>query len=81
LLEQGKLAVDLLSMENIELLLSPKQLAVWKYIESVSEATPGEISKATEVTRPTVSQALDVLMRLKKVKRIGQGRTTRYSKI
>lgn len=81
LLKQGKLAIDLLSKENIEILLSPKQLIVWKYLETVSEATPGEISKATTVTRPTVSQALDVLLRLKKVQRIGQGRTTRYSKI
>lgn len=81
LLGQAKQAINLLSKENIELLLSPKQLAVWKYLESVSEATPGEISKETKVTRPTVSQALDVLLRLKKVRRIGQGRTTRYSRI
>ena len=81
LLEQAKQAVGLLSKENIEMLLSPKQLSVWRYLESVSEATPGEISKTTKVTRVTVSQALDVLMQLKKVKRIGQGRTTRYSRI
>jgi Fic family protein len=81
LLEQAAQAIDLLSKENIELIISPKQLSVWKYLESVPEATPGEISKATKVSRPTVSQALDVLMRLKKIKRIGQGRTTRYSKI
>lgn len=81
LFEQAKQAVDLLSKENLEILLSPKQLFVWKYLESVSEATPGEISKETKIVRPTVSQALDVLMRLKKVRRIGQGRTTRYSKI
>jgi len=81
LLEQARQAIDLLSEENIELLLSPKQLAVWQYMESISEATPGEISKNTGVARPTVSQALSVLLRLKKVRRIGQGRTTRYSKI
>jgi Fic family protein len=81
LLEQAKQAIELLSKENIELLLSPKQLAVWKYLETVSEATPGEISKATEIARPTVSQALNVLLRLKKVRRIGQGRTTRYSRV
>lgn len=80
-LKQAKLAIELLSKENIERLLSPKQLAVWNYMESVEEATPGEIAKATSVARPTVSQALDVLMRLKKVERIGQGRTTRYKKI
>ena len=81
LLAQSKLAINLLSQENIERLLSPKQLVVWQYLENVSEATPGQISKATKVARPTVSQALDALLRLKKVERIGQGRTTRYKKI
>ena len=80
LLLQAKQATELLSKENVEMLLSPKQLAVWKYLEVGLETSPGEISKATKVTRPTVSQALDVLMRLKKVRRIGQGRTTRYSR-
>ncbi|MDD5721013.1 MAG: Fic family protein [Candidatus Pacebacteria bacterium] len=80
LLTQAKQAIELLSKENIEKLLSPKQLLVWEYLEKVSEATPGEISKNTKVARPTVSQAIDTLLRLKKVERIGQGRTTRYRK-
>ncbi|MCX6736043.1 MAG: Fic family protein [Candidatus Parcubacteria bacterium] len=80
-LEQAKQATSLLSKENIASILSPKQIAVWNYLETVTEATPGEISKNTGVARPTVSQALDVLLRLKKVKRLGQGRTTRYTKI
>ena len=66
--------------QAIEKLLSPKQLLVWQYLLKVSEATPGEISKITKVARPTVSQALDTLLRFKKVERIGQGRTTRYKK-
>lgn len=78
---QAKQAIELLSKENIEKILSPKQLTVWQYLESVSEATPGEITKITGVARPTVSQAVDVLLRLKKIERIGQGRTTRYKKI
>lgn len=80
-LEQARQAIELLSKENIEKILSPKQLAVWRYLETVDEATPGEITKAAGVARPTVSQALDVLLRLKKIERIGQGRTTRYRKI
>ena len=80
-LEQARLAIELLSKENIEKILSPKQLAVWHYLETVSEATPGEIAKVAGVARPTVSQALDVLLRLKKIERIGQGRTTRYKKV
>lgn len=81
LLTQAEQAIELLSKENIEKLLSPKQLLVWRYLEDVAEATPGEISKKTKVARPTVSQALDVLLKLKKIERIGQGRTTRYKKI
>jgi DNA-binding MarR family transcriptional regulator len=75
------MAVELLSKENIEKLLSPKQLAVWEYLDTVVEATPGEISKATKVARPTINQAVDKLIRLKKIERIGLGRTTRYKKI
>ncbi len=79
-LEQARQAMHLLSHENIEKLLSPKQLAVWRHLETFNEATPGNIVQATGVARPTVSQALDVLLRLKKIERIGQGRTTRYRK-
>ncbi len=80
-LAQAKQALGLLSAENIDKLLSPKQLLVWHYLESMDEATPGEISKATKVARPTVSQALERLLKLNKVERLGQGRTTRYKKI
>lgn len=81
LLTQAKMAVELLSKENIEKLLSPKQLAVWEYIQKTGEVGPGEIAKATEVARPTINQALDKLLRLKKIERIGLGRTTRYKKL
>lgn len=80
-LEQAQLAIELLSHENIEKILSPKQLVVWRHFETVDEVTPGEIAKIAGVARPTVSQAIDVLLRLKKIERIGQGRTTRYRKM
>ncbi len=80
-LKQSEIAVDLLSKENIEKLLTKKQLAVWQYLESVDEATPLEIADKTKVAHPTVRQALNKLMRLKKVERIGQGRSTRYRRI
>jgi Fic family protein len=81
LLKQSKEAVGLLAKENIDKLLSPKQLKVWEYIEKIDEVSPGEISKATGVARPTINQVLDKLLRLKKIERVGQGRTTRYKKI
>jgi Fic family protein len=80
-LTQSKQAIDLLSHENIEKILSPKQLAVWRHIESMVEVSPKDLVQATGIARPTVSQALDVLLRLKKIERIGQGRTTRYRKV
>ncbi len=80
-LEQSKRAVELLSKENVEKLLSPKQLAVWKYLITVPEATPAEISEHAKVARPTINQAVDKLLRLKKIERIGSGRTTRYKKM
>lgn len=76
--EQSKRAVDLL--ENIEKLLSPKQLAVWQYLHIVPEATPAEISRATNVARPTINQVVDKLLQLKKIERLGLGRSTRYRK-
>ena len=81
LLKQAQMEVDLLSKENIEKLLSPKQLAVWDYLQKVDSAAPGEIAKAADVARRTVNQALDKLLKLKRIERIGLGRSTRYKKI
>jgi Fic family protein len=80
-LKQSKMAVELLSKENIEKLLSRKQLSVWQYLQEIDEAAPGEIAKNAKIARSTVSQALDKLLRLKKVERIGLGRSTRYRKL
>lgn len=81
LLKQSEMAVELLSRENIEKILSPKQLAVWKCLEVLGEATPGEITRRANVARPTVNQALNKLLRLKRIERIGLGRSTRYKKV
>lgn len=81
LLEQARRAVALLTAEEMEKLLSPQQLKVWSCLGTVQEATPGQISEATGVARPTVSQALDRLLGMKKIERIGMGSTTRYRKL
>jgi len=80
-LKQSEMAIDLLSKENIERLLTQKQLAVWNYLQTVDSSTPREISEQTKVAYPTVRQAIDKLMRLKKIERIGQGRSTSYRKL
>jgi Fic family protein len=81
LLDQAKAAVKLLTEEDMAKILSPKQLVVWEYLQGGEEATPGEIAKKTKVVRATVNQALEKLRTLKKIERIGMGRTTRYKKL
>lgn len=81
LLAQSTTAVDLLSKEQLELVLSPNQLLVWNYLDSKKESSPKELSEKTGVARPTINQVLQKLLSMKKIIRIGQGRTTRYRKI
>lgn len=79
-LKQSQMALGLLSKENIEKLLSAKQIIVWKYLEQVKEASTGDIVANTNLARPTVKQTLDVLLRLKRIERVGLGRSARYRK-
>ena len=78
ILKQSQMAVDLLSEENIEKLLSKKQLLVWEYLQTVEEAPPIEIVKRTKIKRPTVNQILLKLLKLEKIEKFGLGRGTRY---
>ncbi len=74
------MAVEPLSKDNIEKILSEKQLIVWHYVEKVKETNTGNIMKNTRIARPTIKQALNALLRLKKIERIGLGRSSRYRK-
>ena len=75
---QSQEAVNLLSAENIEKILSEKQLAVLEYLQNAKESAPDAISQKTKVARSTVNQVLRKLLKLKKIERIGLGRSTRY---
>ncbi len=81
LVMQSEQAINLISSENIEIILSEKQLAVWKYLQSVPEAAPAQIRNATGIGRPTVYQILSKLLNLKKIERLGLGKSTRYRKL
>ena len=66
-LKQSERAVDLLSKENIEKLLSKNQMAVWQYLQVVEEAAPSEIAKNAKVLAEslgTVSETHLVLLSL-----------------
>ena len=80
LLEQSRRAVELLSREQTDKLLSKQQQLIWRYFEGVSEATPLEIANSTGVPRPTINQALTKLLKLRRIERFGVGRGTRYRK-
>lgn len=78
ILAQSDQAISLILSENIEAILSNKQLKVWKYLQSVKEAAPAQIVKQTSIARPTVYQILSKLLKLKKIERLGLGRSIRY---
>lgn len=78
LLKQSQMAIDLLSTETIEKILSKKQLIVWQYLQKIGEAGPLELSQKTGVPRPTINQVMEKLIKLRKVERLGLGRSTRY---
>jgi Fic family protein len=81
LLKQADMALALLTSEQIEKLLSEKQLVVWGCFQKGHELSPREILKKTKIARPTVNQILRKLLELKKIEKIGLGRSTRYRKI
>lgn len=77
----GNSVTSSISQKNMEMILSHKQLSVWEYLQKINETTTGEIVEKTAIARPTVKQALDKLLRLKKIERIGLGRSARYRKL
>ncbi len=77
---QTERALELLSDEAIDKLLSPNQLAVWHYISSNQAVSIKDIVQGTDVVRPSIRQAVERLLSLKKIERIGSGRSTRYKK-
>lgn len=80
--EQLEQALELISDTAVAKLLSPQQQKVWEYILTVpDEFTPRDIEAACEMPRPTVSQVLEKLMKLKWIERRGLGRGTRYVRL
>ena len=72
------MAVELSQKERIETLLSEKQLAVWNFILERKETTPKEIREALNMPTVTILQVLNKLLDMKKIERLGAGRSTRY---
>ncbi len=79
--EQAMKSIALVEKETHEDTMSPKQSEVLEYLAKMKEAAPGEIATATGIIIPTVRKALERLVELGKVRRIGRGRGTRYVKL
>ena len=79
--QQAQKAVEILSQEKLETILSQKQLLVWQLFQDVAEVSAGVICQKTKIARPTVNQVLTKLLSLGKIEKIGLGRSTRYRKV
>ena len=79
--EQATKSLELVNEDIHDDTLSPKQNDVWEYFANINEASPGEIAEATGILIPTVRKALERLVEVGKIKRVGRGRGTRYVKL
>ena len=79
-MQQSTLAVGLITDDRVEKILSKNQLAVWQYVQNISEATIGNIVTYTGISRATVKQALVKLQHIEKIEMFGIGRGARYRK-
>ena len=69
--------------DQIEHLLSPKQLVLWEWVNTQSEAefSRKDIIDVLGFQARTAESAIKKLLDLKKLERVGEGRATRYRKV
>lgn len=77
---QADEAVALIDEDNIENLLSEKQLALWNWVQSRNEPTFSRKDAIQALNFPprTIEAIIKKLVELKRIERIGEGRATRY---
>lgn len=83
LLKQAETARHLLESDRPEQMLSEKQIAVFRLFNEGKTLSPKDISFLLKesIPLPTIKQALQRLVKLGLIKRIGLGRATRYKKV
>ena len=77
-LKQAELALELLNEENVEDFLSEKQLQVWNFALTQDEFRRADVIKATKLNHRTIEETIKKLLRMKKLKKKGEGKATRY---
>jgi Fic family protein len=79
---QSQKAINLLEHEPIEYIFSPKQLALWQWIqqEAPEEFTRKDAISALGFHPRTVEEGIKKLLALKRLELLGEGRATRYKR-
>ncbi|HCU01479.1 TPA: Fic family protein [Candidatus Nomurabacteria bacterium] len=77
-LKQAELSLNLLTGEKIEDFLSEKQLQVWQFALSQKTFQRADAIKATKLNPRTIEESIKKLLRMNKLKKIGEGKATRY---
>lgn len=77
---QATKALELIEQDNVESLLSEKQLALWRWAQTrnAPEFSRKDAVEALEFPPRTVESIIKKLLDLKRLGRIGEGRSTRY---
>ncbi len=76
---QSNQALKIIEGDNIEYLLSEKQLALWQWINSHGhEFSRKDATEALGFPERTVESIIKKLLDLKHIQRLGQGKATRY---
>ena len=80
--EQSSQALKIIEGDNIEYLLSEKQLALWQWANEIAgEFSRKEAVLALQFPERTVESIIKKLVELKALERLGQGKATRYKLI
>lgn len=77
-LKQAELSLSLLTQENVEDFLSEKQLKVWQFALSQKTFARADASRNTKVNIRTIEESIKKLLHMNKLKKIGEGKATRY---
>ena len=79
-LQQARAAQHILESDQFEYLLSEKQLAFWRWAQSLGskEFNRGDAIKALGFPPRTIEQIMKKFLDMKKLQQLGQGRATRY---
>lgn len=80
-LKQAELSLKLLTQESTEEFLSEKQILVWQFALSQKTFQRADVIKSTKLNHRTIEESVKKLLRMNKLKKIGEGKATRYEVI